>query len=234
MKDLFHQTALNDIKNSSKLKLYSLLKTETGTESYLLDIKNVKHRQALTRPRLSSHLLTIETGRHKKIQKEERICPICKNGIEDEAHLLIRCPSYEELRGTISPTTAAGSDLERAVDILTRGDLKKVSKFVYNAFAHRDILIDVQSTILDIVKKVETNCRVLPKKGVKQDLGSGIYQVSGISHDSMKMSLSRVYHVKGVSLDGTRMVVYLGDQKRSSRKVMTQPTNLGLCPNVNI
>ena len=64
LKDQFHQDALASInEEGSKLKMYGSLKTETGTEKYLTDITNVKHRVDLTRLRLSSHSLNIETGR---------------------------------------------------------------------------------------------------------------------------------------------------------------------------
>ena len=32
-----------------------------------------------------------------KIQQEERICPLCKNGAEDEIHFVMKCTQFEEL-----------------------------------------------------------------------------------------------------------------------------------------
>ena len=29
---------------------------------------------------------------------EERICPICKNAVEDEKHVLLECPLYDDIR----------------------------------------------------------------------------------------------------------------------------------------
>ncbi len=189
LKNLFEQAALNDIKESSKLNFYSLLKTTTGREGYLTDIKNVKHRHALTRLRLSSHLLTIETGRHKKIQKDERICPLCNNGIEDETHFLIQCPSYEQMRGTFPPITTTDDDLQKSVAILAKGDQKLVAKFIYEAFAHRDILIDVQSTILDIIKKVESNCKTFAKKTQPNRIAIGKFSVAKILDDGLSIKI---------------------------------------------
>ena len=42
----------------------------------------------------------IEAGRHFKfkIQQEERICPLCKSGVEDEIHFIMKCTQFEELR----------------------------------------------------------------------------------------------------------------------------------------
>ena len=52
---------------------------------------------------LSDHPLTIETGRHFKfkIQQEERICSLCKNGVEDQIHFVMKCTQLEELRATM-------------------------------------------------------------------------------------------------------------------------------------
>ena len=87
--DQFHQNAFNDIRSSSKLSLYSKLKEETGREKYLYLVENVKHRQSLTRFRLSSHSLSIETGRHRRIERDSRICPFCVDIVEDEVHFLL-------------------------------------------------------------------------------------------------------------------------------------------------
>ena len=59
-------------------------------------------RKILSQFRLSSHTLKIEVGRHckpRKLPLEERTCSLCTlNVIEDEKHLLLHCPFYEEER----------------------------------------------------------------------------------------------------------------------------------------
>ena len=75
-------------------------KNEFNTEcsiytSYLHDY----YRYIITRWRLSNHNLKIETGRYSvpKIPRELRICDIC-NEIEDEAHVIFKCPIYNPIR----------------------------------------------------------------------------------------------------------------------------------------
>jgi hypothetical protein len=34
----------------------------------------------------------IELGRHNKTDINNRICPLCKNGVEDEYHFIMLCP----------------------------------------------------------------------------------------------------------------------------------------------
>ena len=85
--EIFHQNTLQDIKReSSKLRTYSLLKTQIGYETYLSEVQNIEHRTALTKFRLSNHCLNIETWRHKRINKNNRFCLFCPNYIEDEKH----------------------------------------------------------------------------------------------------------------------------------------------------
>ena len=72
--DQFNQTSLETVKTSSKMKTLNLLKQEHGRESYLDEIPNSKHRNAMTKLRLSAHSLAIETGRYNQTKPEDRIC----------------------------------------------------------------------------------------------------------------------------------------------------------------
>ena len=99
MIDIFHQEAFSDIQRSdSKLRTYSLLKLKPGFENYLREIVSVKERTALTKLRLSNHMLMIEKGRHQNLDRNLRFCPFCPNVIEDEMHFLLKCTPYQHLR----------------------------------------------------------------------------------------------------------------------------------------
>ena len=85
-KDKFDSSAGN------KWSLYSEMKNEVRFESYLDLIKNVKTRVAVTKMRISCHLLPIESGRYKKIPRVERLCPLCnRSEIGDEFHYFLKC-----------------------------------------------------------------------------------------------------------------------------------------------
>ena len=96
-----------DVKWSQELEKYPILtlykqfKTCHGIEKYLQCIRDSKLRRNISKLRLSSHHLHIETGRHcrPKLPREERLCLICNKGnIEDEIHFLFLCPKYTEER----------------------------------------------------------------------------------------------------------------------------------------
>ena len=97
-RDIFHQEAFSQIQNASKLQTFSLVKTNIGIENYLIDVQNVPERISLSKLRLSNHTLMIETGRHKKIEREKRFCPFCSSKVEDEFHFIVECPIYNHLR----------------------------------------------------------------------------------------------------------------------------------------
>ena len=68
-------------------------------ESYLKYIKSAKLRKSLTLFRISAHILAIERGRYRKIDKEIRLCKFCKEGaVEDECHFFLKCDAYENER----------------------------------------------------------------------------------------------------------------------------------------
>ena len=150
--DQFHQNAFETIRNEdSKLRTYAVFKTLNGFEKYLLHIKNPKTRSTITKLRLSNHNLLIETGRHKKgkweKKKEMRICPLCHEGIEDEAHFLLYCPIYNRLREELfrninTPTNFQHySNNEKLIFLMQNID-NNIAKHIYNCFELRNFLLD--------------------------------------------------------------------------------------------
>ena len=66
-----------------------------------LDILPSKLRNILTRLRLSSHKLRIESDRYtrNRTPSELRYCILCNvNDVEDEYHFVLVCPAFTELR----------------------------------------------------------------------------------------------------------------------------------------
>ena len=94
-KQYFNQLWVEQTPHYTKAETYKLFKNKVGMEEYLLDTKNRKHRVTFTKLRLSDHNLMIEKGRRKRpqIPRDERICPLCSEEVENEIHFLIKCPS---------------------------------------------------------------------------------------------------------------------------------------------
>ena len=82
----------------------SLIKpSEARYETYLDLIKNVKTRVAVTKMRISYHLLPIESGRYEEIPRVQRLCSLRnRSEIGDEFYYLLKCnhlPLFH-IRGT--------------------------------------------------------------------------------------------------------------------------------------
>ena len=57
----------------------------------------------MTRWRLSSIDIRVETGRYSNIPRNERRCELCSTGeIEDENHVIFRCSAYQAIRAKYS------------------------------------------------------------------------------------------------------------------------------------
>ena len=212
--DQFHQTAFNNIKDSSRLRFYSILKKDIGRENYLTDITNFKHRQALTKLRLSAHSLEIETGRHKnknkkdKTKREDRICPLCKVGIEDETHFLIKCPVYNEARMKHIQPLLNLHDIavDQAKHVMMQDDLKPTAKFIYEAFTLRETSVVVQNTFTDIVSTIEKVEDSIHKQTTKAVEGTIKHIISTIESTEKKPN---TFYIKGY-FDSLKVILCRG------------------------
>lgn len=137
-------------KPDCKLRSYALVKDNICLEKYLMIIKNREHRRAVTQLRTSAHKLHIETGRYTvpKTLAVNRLCPLCKQGVEDEKHFLLNCHMYKleraELFNTINNTHTDFSQLsddDKFVFLLAleaEGEvIRSIGKFCYTAFEKR-------------------------------------------------------------------------------------------------
>ena len=77
-------------------------------------------RRAISLMRTRSHILKVETGGWLKIDAQKRICNFCDmQAIEDEAHVTLRCPTYEHIRCNFQQLTLGCHTFE---DLLSKTD----------------------------------------------------------------------------------------------------------------
>ena len=91
-----------------------------------------------------------ETGRHFKfkIQQEERICLLCKNGVEDEIHFVMKCTQFEKLRAKMLQLVENKyvafknlNDEQKPFYLFTNKDkevCRCISKFTFEGFKQRE------------------------------------------------------------------------------------------------
>ena len=97
--DNFIQTWEGRLNNSSRALFYNAFRS-FELQPYLKTCNLMKFRQSLTRLRVSSHRLEVESGRWNKPNPKpllERKCKLCDT-LEDEYHFVIVCPMYNDIR----------------------------------------------------------------------------------------------------------------------------------------
>ena len=144
--DQYDQTLTMEINNSNRLRLYSKYKENNEQERYINKIKNKAYRQTLSRFRLSSHQLEIETGRYVGLERDERLCRKCNTRmVEDEYHFLLICPHYNDIRMKYFsryfchwPTM---SKFKSLMPSKSQHTLSNLSKYIYFALKRRNEII---------------------------------------------------------------------------------------------
>ena len=111
------------------------------------EIRYFKYRSALTKMRICSHTLPIETGRWKGIPRTERICLICDSEeVGSEEHYIARCnnPTLQLLRQqTIEEARKIGGQAIFNLNILkgfsdTNGPLLKRKVHIFLTRNHKN------------------------------------------------------------------------------------------------
>ena len=96
LKEVFQAAWQSSLQNQTKLDFYRNIKPvfNSTPEGYLSVLPKYEHRATITRLRISSHQLAIETGRYEGLERSERLCATCDMGMVDsEPHFLASCSS---------------------------------------------------------------------------------------------------------------------------------------------
>ena len=94
-------------QGKNKLRTYNTFKQRFCSEPYVYMILPRSHRSAMAQFRCGTAPIRLETGRYEGLAVEARICPLCKNGVETELHVLLECPTYDEIRKDLFSKLAA-------------------------------------------------------------------------------------------------------------------------------
>ena len=127
-------------------------------EGYLSNVNAYDHRSTLTRLRISSHQLAIETGRYDKLQRSDRLCTTCDMGVlDDEQHFLAECcsPKLDHLRislrqslrlqnvhSNIDAVNVLKLSSIRNLDNSQQKHLQQISKLIHKMYEAKLALLD--------------------------------------------------------------------------------------------
>lgn len=148
------ETKVENLQESNKLYLYKFLKIDHSKLEYYLNHPNFEIRKLLTKFRISDHPLLIETGRYRKLPREERTCIKCKNEIDDECHFFLHCNMNKNIREHLLNhfnTVETNFDNLKNVDKLKRilnpstpYDIEAVTSFIKQSLELRREDIDIK------------------------------------------------------------------------------------------
>jgi len=145
LKDVFKQSWSQSCNDTSKLITYTGFKIDFEWEKYLNVLLIRKFRNAYVRFRTSSHQLMIEHGRYINLERNERLCPLCKTTIENEYHFLLVCSFYEDLREMYIPSRFYDQPtINKFNNAMTSRDeniIRNIAMYIYYAFERRKMLL---------------------------------------------------------------------------------------------
>ena len=101
------------------------------------------HRSRSAQFRCGILPLQIEVGRYRNISLCHRICPLCKNAVEDEIHFLCQCPCYSDYRSTLYRKANMHMPNFNDIDVfdqfvfLMSNQQREVIKYIAKAVNHR-------------------------------------------------------------------------------------------------
>ena len=138
----------SEIEQSRKGLHYKHFKTQLNVETYLKSDIQLKFKIAFSKLRCSSHNLFVESGRHQNIPYNERICSLCNTqSIEDEFHVFMVCPFYNDLRhqylnDLIDLNNINMNAFYNLISTTNVIKLKAICIFVYEMFKSRQVVLE--------------------------------------------------------------------------------------------
>jgi hypothetical protein len=132
-----------------KLVLFSQLKeNHPELEPFLKLSLSPSERSALSQLRSGTLPLSVETGRYTRTPREQRICPLCENGVETVLHFLFECPRYNDIRDAMTSSVdyshfqhADVTDHVNHLTYLFETHPRKLAKFVLKCLSSRKAIL---------------------------------------------------------------------------------------------
>lgn len=101
-----------EVKTKRKLDFFQEVKTDMEVSSFIKCNLPKRARSLISRLRNGSLMLRLEYGRYIRLPREERICEMCNEGVEDAYHFLYWCPKLSACRMQHSELIESGNVLE--------------------------------------------------------------------------------------------------------------------------
>ena len=140
--DQYWQNWNSKIKENDRYSTYRNFKENHNREAYLKVITVTKFRKIFTKLRLG--ILDIKANKKYYDANINASCPICKQDIENEMHLLFYCPSYDYLRSKYISKHWNNINyltLKEVLSTQNEQEIKDLAMFTYYSMKRREYLI---------------------------------------------------------------------------------------------
>ena len=127
----FQQEWSTSVATSERFEFYASFKTVIGTEKYFDYTQLRCFREAYTRFRFGISPIFVHKFRYKtNVTPRNLSCPVCKEEIEDESHVLFSCQAYNLFRREV-PLLAdlVDNDITRVMSADDEESVIQLSKF---------------------------------------------------------------------------------------------------------
>lgn len=137
------QELLGIVQQSPKCVIYRYLVDNFTLQYYLCKPMPQHFKKLITKIRLSSHCLSVESGRYHNIERKNRLCQFClPPSIEDEYHFILVCLAYATIRKQLIKSYYwQKPSAFKLIQLLSVNNVKQLSnlgKFLFRAFKLRN------------------------------------------------------------------------------------------------
>ena len=143
--DQYTQGWATDIETKERFEFYSSFKRILQSEKYIDYQQKRCFRDTYVQFRLGISPIRVHRMRYRKdVVPSQLLCPVCKNEIEDESHVIFRCNAYERFRKEVNiiASTSTTQDTFNALSRVMAADdeesVIQLSRFLYRVFDMRN------------------------------------------------------------------------------------------------
>ena len=151
--DQYTQGLATDIETKERFEFYSSFKRIFQSEKYIDYQQKRCFRNSYVPFRLGISPIRVHRMRYRKdVVPSQLLCPVCKNEIEDESHVIFRCNAYERFRKEVNiiASTSTTQDTFNALSRVMAADdeesVIQLSRFLYRV-CYSAFTLSVQSLL---------------------------------------------------------------------------------------
>ena len=137
--DMFIQEWSGAVRDKDRYEIYRSFKTIFEKEKYISNTDIYCFRVAVSQARFG--VLPLNNNLHRYSVLSRQKWTFCINEIENEHHILFKCPMYADLRRKLIPDSSFRS-LKTALEARNQSLCRNVSKFIFHATNKRKQFLD--------------------------------------------------------------------------------------------